>query len=236
MSPLPSTSLSSGPASYRVNTVEPHQQLTVETMEQPLPQQHNTMHHPHHPHPQQQPQLNGPDGTPEGENVDPSGDTSQGLPTESQLVLLCLDYLRDLRRAYPAEDLKEVEGLNADYLSVAVYALSRCFTRPTNLVGNNDCMLDPLKQPPLSPRHFLLNFFSQTLNRTLFPPQRLLQLHQGHGRRHARISVQTPHSDALLVHQARGPGKPRLLLQVVPHPNDQARACQHVRGEIDVIL
>jgi tetratricopeptide (TPR) repeat protein len=81
------------------------------------------------------------------------GDGGQGLPTESQLVLLCLDYLRDLRRAYPAEDLKEVEGLDADYMSIAIYALSRCFLRPDQLVGDNDCMMDPSKQLPLSPRH-----------------------------------------------------------------------------------
>lgn len=80
-------------------------------------------------------------------------EASQGLPTESQLVLLCLDYLRDLRRAYPRDDLQEVEGLNGDYLSIAVYALSRCFTRPNNLTGSNDCMMDSLKQAPLSPRH-----------------------------------------------------------------------------------
>ena len=34
------------------------------------------------------------------------------LPSESQLVLLCLDYLRDLRRAYPdKQDLLDAEGL-----------------------------------------------------------------------------------------------------------------------------
>ena len=87
------------------------------------------------------------------ENATADNDDNDGLPTESQLVLLCLDYLRDLRRAYPAEELQEIEGLNADYLSVAIFALGKCFTKPETLAGNNDCMMDPMKQPPLSPRH-----------------------------------------------------------------------------------
>ena len=56
------------------------------------------------------------------------------LPSEAQLVLLCLDHLRDLRRAYPnKQDLLQTEGLDADYLSVAIYALSRVFVEPPEL-------------------------------------------------------------------------------------------------------
>jgi tetratricopeptide (TPR) repeat protein len=57
-------------------------------------------------------------------------DTEQDyLPSESQLVLLCLDFLRDLRRAYPnQQDLLDAEGLHADWLTLAIYALSRSFS------------------------------------------------------------------------------------------------------------
>lgn len=52
------------------------------------------------------------------------------VPTESQLTLLCLDYLRDLRRAYPeGEDMVNAEGLDADYVALAAWALSRAFVR-----------------------------------------------------------------------------------------------------------
>jgi tetratricopeptide (TPR) repeat protein len=52
------------------------------------------------------------------------------LPTESQLVLLCLDHLRDLRRAYGSnpQDLLDAEGLHADWLTLAIYALGRSFS------------------------------------------------------------------------------------------------------------
>ena len=55
--------------------------------------------------------------------------SSSSIPSELELSLLCLDYLRDLRRrAYPNKDLLEqAEGLKGDYLTVAVYALSRAF-------------------------------------------------------------------------------------------------------------
>lgn len=60
-----------------------------------------------------------------------------GLPSEAQLVLLCLDYLRDLRRAYPEEELATAEGIDANFLSLSIYALSRCFLRPQHLRMNN---------------------------------------------------------------------------------------------------
>ncbi|KAG7372402.1 trypsin-like serine protease [Nitzschia inconspicua] len=51
------------------------------------------------------------------------------LPSESQMVLMCLDYLRDLRRAYSdKEDLLDAEGLHADWLTLAIYALGRSFS------------------------------------------------------------------------------------------------------------
>jgi tetratricopeptide (TPR) repeat protein len=72
-----------------------------------------------------------------------------GLPSEAQMVLLCLDYLRDLRRSYTAQDLVIAEGLDADHLSVAIYSLSRSFLRPPQLLlshkGGNDAWLDKQK-------------------------------------------------------------------------------------------
>jgi len=164
---------SSSSNNSRENHIPPS--LTVETMEQPLPQQHHHHTHPHNHH--QQHNLGNamsmtttPSSEAMGEllahstnnnanlmtpaELDPNnpnnaGGLSAGLPTEPQLVLLCLDYLRDLRRAYPTEELEEMEGLNAEYLSLAIYALSRTFVRPASLVAvDNDCMMDPLKQPP----------------------------------------------------------------------------------------
>lgn len=74
---------------------------------------------------------------------DNDSDASQGgkvsndqpiLPTEAQLTLLCLDYLRDLRRSYPnSDDLYNAEGLDADYIALAAWSLSRAFTRPSKL-------------------------------------------------------------------------------------------------------
>ena len=56
-----------------------------------------------------------------------------GLPSETHLVLLCLDYLRELRRSYSPKNLRAAEGLDADWLSVACYALNRSFVRPGHL-------------------------------------------------------------------------------------------------------
>mmetsp|Transcript_16715 Transcript_16715/g.38584 ORF Transcript_16715/g.38584 Transcript_16715/m.38584 type:complete len:756 (-) Transcript_16715:199-2466(-) len=51
------------------------------------------------------------------------------LPSECQIALFCLDYLRDLRRAYSnPDDMLDAEGLNADWLTLAIYALSRSFS------------------------------------------------------------------------------------------------------------
>ena len=91
-------------------------------------------------------------------------------PSEAELVLLCLDYLRDLRRSYahtagsgdPQEVdlLREAEQLDGDWISLAVYALSRSFVGPDNgdlrsafAAGNsddaptagNDAYFDPQK-------------------------------------------------------------------------------------------
>ncbi|KAL3800460.1 hypothetical protein HJC23_011697 [Cyclotella cryptica] len=72
------------------------------------------------------------DGEPDATS-NSNGAGASDIPSETQLTLLCLDYLRDLRRAYSAKELWEAEGLDADYLSLAVWALSRVFVRPKKL-------------------------------------------------------------------------------------------------------
>lgn len=58
----------------------------------------------------------------------PAGASGLRIPSESELCLLSLDYLRDLRRAYAhKEDLLQAEGLDADWLTLAIFALDRAF-------------------------------------------------------------------------------------------------------------
>lgn len=78
------------------------------------------------------------------------------LPSEAQLVLLCLDHLRDLRRSYSKEDLLDAEGMDAHYLSVAIYALSRTFVRPPELTNThgNDSRMDRERANQLTPGLF----------------------------------------------------------------------------------
>jgi tetratricopeptide (TPR) repeat protein len=69
---------------------------------------------------------------------------SVGLPSEAELVLLCLDYLRDVRRSCGADALRTNEGLDADYLTAAVWALNRAFLSPPHLTAaaGNDAWSD----------------------------------------------------------------------------------------------
>jgi tetratricopeptide (TPR) repeat protein len=76
----------------------------------------------------------------EEDPCDPGQFTS--LPNENELVLLCLDYLRDLRRVYPPRALRSVEGLDADYLTVACWALGRAFVSPSHLGRDSDPYFD----------------------------------------------------------------------------------------------
>lgn len=72
-------------------------------------------------------------------------------PSDAQLVLLCLDYLRTLRRTRSASkhDLEVEEGLNQDYITLAIWALSKAFSRPLELLHGNlqdveKCLENPL--------------------------------------------------------------------------------------------
>ena len=66
------------------------------------------------------------------------------LPTETELTLMCLDYLRDLRRIYDPEVLKSLEGIDANYLTMACWALNRAFVSPSHLTSQvgNDCFFE----------------------------------------------------------------------------------------------
>ena len=59
---------------------------------------------------------------PQGRNPAAGGG---GLPSEAQLLLLCLDYLRDLRRSYTNDELEAAESIDGDWLSLGIYGLSR---------------------------------------------------------------------------------------------------------------
>ena len=68
--------------------------------------------------------------------------------TETDLTLMCLDYLRDLRRSYPTDVLEEQEGIKGDYLTLACWALNRALSGAptlTNAQGQteNDCFFHP---------------------------------------------------------------------------------------------
>lgn len=74
------------------------------------------------------------------------------IPSEAQLVLLSLDYLRDLRRAYAnPKDLLEAEGLHSDWLTLAIYALKRSFANPVSLAKQNDAWKEPEGLPYAAP-------------------------------------------------------------------------------------
>jgi tetratricopeptide (TPR) repeat protein len=66
------------------------------------------------------------------------------IPSEAQLVLLSLDYLRDLSRAYAnPKDLLDAEGMHSDWLTLAIYALKRSFANPVSLAKQNDAWKEP---------------------------------------------------------------------------------------------
>jgi hypothetical protein len=72
--------------------------------------------------------------------------TSAEIPTETHLVMLCLDYLMDLRRHNDKETLDEKKHLDADFISLAVFALSRSIVRPdyiTNRMRSQENIFDP---------------------------------------------------------------------------------------------
>lgn len=55
------------------------------------------------------------------------------MPSDVHLVLLCLDYLIDLRRSNDANVLYSKKQLDADHISLAIYALMRSIRRPDYL-------------------------------------------------------------------------------------------------------
>ncbi len=70
-------------------------------------------------------------------------------PMDKQLVLLCLDYLRTLRRSRTRHDLEYELGLDQDYITLAIWALSKSFTSPSELLHGSlkniqECLENPL--------------------------------------------------------------------------------------------
>lgn len=73
-----------------------------------------------------------------GQNSEKYNDVNSPSCTEAQTVLLCLDYLRSLRRNnHGPRELLEMEGMNGDYVTLAIWALSRCFDYPEELARND---------------------------------------------------------------------------------------------------
>ena len=74
------------------------------------------------------------------------------VPNQKQLTLLCLDYLRSLRRSRVGSqtDLETEIGINQDYITIAIWALSKSFsTTPSlshgNLTDVEKCLDNPLQ-------------------------------------------------------------------------------------------
>jgi tetratricopeptide (TPR) repeat protein len=56
-------------------------------------------------------------------------------PNDTNLILLCLDYLRSLHRSrcVHRDDLEIEVGINKDYLTLAIWAMSNAISRPSDL-------------------------------------------------------------------------------------------------------
>eukprot|EP00978_Attheya_sp_CCMP212_P042446 scaffold258651_cov43-Attheya_sp.AAC.1 len=73
---------------------------------------------------------------------------------EAQMVLLCLDYLRDLRRTLTHAEVNEEkeDGMAGDYISIAIWALSRSFPQShAHLCQDNDPWFRPKHNPKQHP-------------------------------------------------------------------------------------
>ena len=99
-------------------------------------------HHHHHHHAQHQPHHYHHEAL--GDHVAAPQDAEPPAAfTETDLTLMCLDYMRDLRRTFPADVLEEQEGIRADYLTLACWALNRALQGAPTLAPGNDCFTHP---------------------------------------------------------------------------------------------
>ena len=57
------------------------------------------------------------------------------IPTDTQLLLLCRDYLLDLRRNNDETALAAKNNMDADYISLAIFSLNRSILRPDYLAN-----------------------------------------------------------------------------------------------------
>lgn len=78
--------------------------------------------------------------------------------TEAQVTLLCLDYLRDLRRSYASPQAMSEINLNSNFISLAIFALAQAFQHPSNLEEEND---------PTKPQHEV-GYYSQIYSEVIF--------------------------------------------------------------------
>ena len=68
-------------------------------------------------------------------------------PPDAEFVLLILDYLRDLRRSYKnPEDMLKAEGIKADYITIAIYCLSRSFASSLSHPYNDPWMKQNMEE------------------------------------------------------------------------------------------
>lgn len=75
----------------------------------------------------------------------------EGVPSDTHLVLLCLDYLMDLRRKNDDDVLNCEKHLDADYISLAVFALMRSIRRPDYLANKSrEQFFDPSIFPKIT--------------------------------------------------------------------------------------
>ena len=77
---------------------------------------------------------------------------------ETNLTLLCLDYLRDLRRSYAPRELWEAEGMDADYFATPTQAQIHLITtaaHPADVFLDWEHLSDkPLTRHPISGETF----------------------------------------------------------------------------------
>ena len=82
--------------------------------------------------------------------------------TEAQVVLLCLDHLRSLRRSCSTEDAMASIHLDGNFISLAIFALTRSFLPSSNLQLNDPYMSDREEDEEDSVRNDILFDSSQT--------------------------------------------------------------------------
>lgn len=95
--------------------------------------------------------------------------SNERVPSDAHLVLLCLDYLMDLRENNDADVLNGEKHLDSNYINLAVFALMRTIHRPDYLsTKSSDTMFGPAFFSQINdevtssatsfPRHYHVNY------------------------------------------------------------------------------